>query len=260
LNAISFSKEDYEKKRAEMAKKAKGLSVGVEKLLRENSHLEKEIAEHRGYLNAIKAGKSVKTPYDNARERFEAYRYSYQAEYIRYWLYFFILIGVGFLCCFPQNEYFFENQGKQKNQTSRFMLFVHLGGMTCFYILWPVVGELEEPEAELDFLKRIKKTFEVGCLRHTRLSGRLIQKVALCGGAGAFLLPKAVSADADVFITGEVKYHDYFNYENDILVAEMGHYESEQYTKEIFYSIIQEMFPELEVQITRVNTNPIKYL
>ena len=123
-----------------------------------------------------------------------------------------------------------------------------------------VIGELEEPETELDFLKRIKKTFEVGCLRHTRLSGRLIQKVALCGGAGAFLLPKAVSADADVFITGEVKYHDYFNYENDILVAEMGHYESEQYTKEIFYSIIQEMFPELEVQITRVNTNPIKYL
>lgn len=136
-------KEDYEKKRAEMAKKAKGLSVGVEKLLRENSHLEKEIAEHRGYLNAIKAGKSVKTPYDNALERFEAYRYSYQAEYIRYWLYFFILIGVGFLCCFPQNEYFFENQGKQKNQTSRFMLFVRLGGMTCFYILWPVVGVLE---------------------------------------------------------------------------------------------------------------------
>ena len=123
-----------------------------------------------------------------------------------------------------------------------------------------VVGELEEPEAELDFLKRIKKTFEVGCLRHTRLSGRLIQKVALCGGAGAFLLPKAVSADADVFITGEVKYHDYFNYENNILVAEVCHYESEQYTKEIFYSIMQEMFPELEVQITRVNTNPIKYL
>lgn len=105
-----------------------------------------------------------------------------------------------------------------------------------------MIGELEEPETELDFLKRIKKTFEVGCLRHTRLSGRLIQKVALCGGAGAFLLPKAVSADADVFITGEVKYHDYFNYENNILVAEVGHYESEQYTKEIFYSIMQEMF------------------
>ena len=105
-----------------------------------------------------------------------------------------------------------------------------------------VIGELEEPETELDFLKRIKKTFEVGCLRHTRLSGRLIQKVALCGGAGAFLLPKAVSADADVFITGEVKYHDYFNYENNILVAEVGHYESEQYTKEYFIQSCRRCF------------------
>ena len=122
-----------------------------------------------------------------------------------------------------------------------------------------IIGELEEPETELEFLKSIKKTFEVGCVKHTHLSGRLIRTVALCGGAGAFLLPRAVGK-ADVFITGEVKYHDYFNYENDILIAEIGHYESEQYTKEIFYSIIREMFPALEVQMTRVNTNPIKYL
>ena len=123
-----------------------------------------------------------------------------------------------------------------------------------------VVGKLKEPETETDFLKRIKKTFEVGCVKHTSLNGRLIQTVALCGGAGAFLLPKAVGAHADVFITGEVKYHDYFYYENDILVAEIGHYESEQYTKEIFFSIIRELFPTLETQMTRVNTNPIKYL
>ena len=123
-----------------------------------------------------------------------------------------------------------------------------------------IVGELEEPETETDFLKRIKKTFEVGCVKHTNLNGRLIQKVALCGGAGAFLLPKAVKAHADVFITGEVKYHDYFYYENDILVAEIGHYESEQYTKEIFFSILKDLFPTLETQMTRVNTNPIKYL
>ena len=123
-----------------------------------------------------------------------------------------------------------------------------------------VVGELPEPETETDFLKRIKRLFEVGCVKHNRLNGRLIQKVALCGGSGAFLLPKAVELGADVFITGEVKYHDYFYYENRILVAEIGHYESEQYTKEIFYSIIREMFPELEVEMTRVNTNPIKYL
>lgn len=123
-----------------------------------------------------------------------------------------------------------------------------------------VIGELEEPETELDFLKRIKKTFEVGCVKHTRLTGRLIQKVALCGGAGAFLTPQAVCQGADVFITGEVKYHDYFYYEDRILMAEIGHYESEQYTKEIFYSIIREAFPGLDVQMTRVNTNPIKYL
>ena len=97
-------------------------------------------------------------------------------------------------------------------------------------------------------------------MKHSRMNGRLIRKVALCGGAGAFLLPKAIAAHADVFITGEVKYHDYFSYENDILIAEIGHYESEQYTKEILYSIIREMFPALEVSMTRVNTNPVKYL
>ena len=123
-----------------------------------------------------------------------------------------------------------------------------------------VVGELDEPETETDFLKRIKKIFEVGCVKHNSMNGRLIQTVALCGGAGAFLLPKAVGAHADVFITGEVKYHDYFYYENKILIAEIGHYESEQYTKEIFFSIIKDLFPSLEVEMTRVNTNPIKYL
>ena len=123
-----------------------------------------------------------------------------------------------------------------------------------------VIGELDEPETETDFLKRIKKLFEVGCVKHNRMTGRLIRKVALCGGSGAFLLPRAVDGGADVFITGEVKYHDYFYYENQILVAEIGHYESEQYTKEIFQSIIREACPELEVKMTRVNTNPIKYL
>ena len=123
-----------------------------------------------------------------------------------------------------------------------------------------VVGELDEPETELEFLKRIKKLFEVGCVKHSRLTGRLIQKVALCGGSGAFLAPQAVASGADLFLTGEIKYHDYFSYEDRILMAEIGHYESEQYTKEIFYSIIREMFPGLDVQVTRVNTNPIKYL
>jgi len=73
-------------------------------------------------------------------------------------------------------------------------------------------------------------------------------------------LPNAVSAQADVFITGEVKYHDYFNYEGRILIAEIGHYESEQYTTEIFQNLLKEYFPSLNTQITHINTNPIKYL
>ncbi|RGY68699.1 Nif3-like dinuclear metal center hexameric protein [Bacteroides fragilis] len=123
-----------------------------------------------------------------------------------------------------------------------------------------IVGELKEPESELEFLKRIKKIFEVGCLKHNKLTGRLIQKVSLCGGAGAFLIPQAVRSGADVFITGEIKYHDYFGRETDILLAEIGHYESEQYTKEIFYSIIRDLFPNFALQFSKVNTNPIKYL
>ena len=122
-----------------------------------------------------------------------------------------------------------------------------------------VIGDLEEPMDESDFLRLLKKTFEVSCVKHTHLKGRRIERVALCGGAGAFLLPKAVGK-ADVFVTGEVRYHDYFYYENDILVAEIGHYESEHYTKEIFYSIIQDLFPTMEVRMSRINTNPINYL
>ena len=123
-----------------------------------------------------------------------------------------------------------------------------------------IVGELETPETGLEFLKRIKKIFEVECVKHNRLTGREIQKVALCGGAGAFLIPQAIRSGADIFITGEIKYHDYFGHEDEILLAEIGHYESEQYTKEIFYSIIRDLFPNFALQFSKVNTNPIKYL
>lgn len=123
-----------------------------------------------------------------------------------------------------------------------------------------VIGELEEPLTELDFLKRIKKTFEVECLRYNRLTGREIQTVALCGGAGAFLIPDAIRQRADVFLTGEIKYHDYFGRENDILLTEIGHYESEQYTRELLAEYLKRCFPTLETNVTKVNTNPIKYL
>ena len=123
-----------------------------------------------------------------------------------------------------------------------------------------IVGEFKEPVAELDFLKNIKKIFGAGCVRHNMLTGRRIRRVALCGGAGAFLLPKAISVDADVFLTGEIKYHDYFGHDHEILMVEIGHYESEQYTTEIFQSVLKEQFPGLKIEISKVNTNPIKYL
>lgn len=123
-----------------------------------------------------------------------------------------------------------------------------------------IIGELNKPEEELLFLNRIKHLFKVGCLKHSGLTGRVIRRVALCGGAGSFLLPHAIRNGADIFITGEIKYHDYFEYEKKILIAEIGHYESEQYTKELFYSIIQNLFPNFAVYLSKTNTNPIKYL
>lgn len=123
-----------------------------------------------------------------------------------------------------------------------------------------VVGVLPKAEKDRPFLQRIKQIFHVGCVKHTALNGRMIQKVALCGGAGAFLIEEAIETGADVFITGEIKYHDYFGHGDDILLAEIGHYESEQYTKEIFQQLIREQFPEVPVRMTEVNTNPINYL
>ena len=122
------------------------------------------------------------------------------------------------------------------------------------------IGELEEPMTETEFLKHVKRTFEAGCVKHTKLTGRLISKVAICGGAGAFLMEKAVKEHADAFVTGEIKYHDYFYYEDKILATEIGHYESEQYTKDIIQDFLNRKFPSLRMEQTKINTNPIKYL
>ena len=123
-----------------------------------------------------------------------------------------------------------------------------------------VIGELPDAEEERDFLLRLKALFDIQCLRHNALGNRKIRRVALCGGAGGFLLPAAIAQGADAFLTGEVRYHDYFGHEGELLIAEMGHYESEQYTIDILEEILRSRFPELKTVKTSLNTNPINYL
>ena len=121
-----------------------------------------------------------------------------------------------------------------------------------------LVGELPEPERDCDFLARIGQLFGVQCLRHSAPGGREIRRVALCGGAGAFMLGDAVRAGADCFLTGEFHYHDYF--ENaGLLLCELGHYQSEQYTQELLLEYLTASCPGLSVQKTALNTNPICY-
>jgi putative NIF3 family GTP cyclohydrolase 1 type 2 len=123
-----------------------------------------------------------------------------------------------------------------------------------------LVGELEIAENELDFLNRLKSAFNVPTIRYTQLLDRKIKRVAVCGGSGSFLLSEAIASKADVFISGDFKYHDFFDAENKILVADIGHFESEQFTKDIFYEIITKKMPTFAVQISDTITNPINYL
>ncbi len=123
-----------------------------------------------------------------------------------------------------------------------------------------VIGMLSEPEDAMKFLQRIKSLFHIETLMHNELLYRPIKKVVICGGAGDFMLEEALKQGADAFLTGEMHYHQYFGHDGELQIAVMGHYESEQYTKELFYSIIGEVCPDLPVYMTTVDTNPIKYL
>ena len=122
-----------------------------------------------------------------------------------------------------------------------------------------MIGELEQPMSETDFLDHLKYAFSLSVVRHTPLTGRKIKKVSLCGGAGSQFIHDGIARGADVFVSGDFKYHEFFDAENKILVADIGHYESEQFTKDVFYEIITKKIPNFAVQISEVNTNPINY-
>jgi len=130
---------------------------------------------------------------------------------------------------------------------------------------WPqmgmgMIGNLPIATDEMIFLQKIKKIFNTECIRYTKLRNKKITRVAVCGGAGSFLLRDAIHSHADIFITGDFKYHQFFDAEGRIIIADIGHFESEQYTKELFYELLTRKFSTFAIRFTKVNTNPIKYL
>lgn len=122
-----------------------------------------------------------------------------------------------------------------------------------------MIGELEDPMDEEVFMGFLKDRFGVPVIRHSPLLGKPVKKVALCGGAGSFLTAKALATGADVFVTGDIKYHQFFEADGKIVLMDVGHFESEQFTRELFCDLLMEKFPKFAVRISETATNPIKF-
>ena len=123
-----------------------------------------------------------------------------------------------------------------------------------------LIGELKVEMSEIDFLKNLKQVMKADSIRYTALRDKKVKKIAVCGGSGSFLLQNAIHSGADVFVTADFKYHQFFDAENLIVIADIGHYESEQYTSELFYEILKNKFTTFALHLSKINTNPIKYL
>lgn len=123
-----------------------------------------------------------------------------------------------------------------------------------------MIGELDKEMDEMAFLKKVKVVMKTGCVKYTGLRGKKVKKVAVCGGSGSFLLPNAIAGNADVFITSDFKYHQFFDADNKLVIADVGHYESEQFTKELFYEVIKKKFTTFALHLSEKNTNPVNYL
>lgn len=122
-----------------------------------------------------------------------------------------------------------------------------------------IIGELEQPMKKADFLSYLKKKMNLNTIRYTNFDGDTVQRIAICGGAGSFLLPQAKKAEADVFITGDFKYHEFFDAENEIMICDIGHYESEVFTKDLIIELLNKKFTTFAICLSEVNTNPISY-
>jgi hypothetical protein len=122
-----------------------------------------------------------------------------------------------------------------------------------------LVGELPKPMEEKAFLNQLKSIFKLKIVRHSPMTGKMIKKVALCGGAGSFLVSKALAIQADAYVTGDMKYHEFFEANGRLLIADIGHYESEQFTIDLLTEYLEQKFPTFAVLKTGVMTNPVNY-
>ena len=122
-----------------------------------------------------------------------------------------------------------------------------------------MVALLPQEMDNMDFLALVKEKMQAKVIRHTSLLPKKIKKVAVCGGAGSFLLKEAIAAGADAFITADFKYHEFFDAENKLIICDIGHYETEQFTSNLLIDNIQEKFPNFAIRLTEHNTNPINY-
>jgi dinuclear metal center YbgI/SA1388 family protein len=123
-----------------------------------------------------------------------------------------------------------------------------------------IIGELPDEVSEKEFLERLQKVFGIPVVRYSPLRGLSVRKVAVCGGAGSFLISNAIGAGADIFVTSDLKYHDFFKADDRIILADIGHYESEQYTSNLLCDLLKEKFPNFAVLKSNVQTNPVNYL
>jgi dinuclear metal center YbgI/SA1388 family protein len=122
-----------------------------------------------------------------------------------------------------------------------------------------LLGALAQPMEEEEFLNLMKSIFHLSVIRHTRLTGRSIKTIALCGGAGSFLISSALRASADIYITADMKYHEFFDADGRMVIADIGHYESEQFTISLLQEVLEQKFPTFAVLKTEVRTNPVFY-
>ena len=122
-----------------------------------------------------------------------------------------------------------------------------------------LIGELPESLTEAAFLLLLKDRFALSIIRHTPLAGKPVKKVALCGGAGSFLIGAAVDSGAEFYISSDIKYHEFFDANDRLVIADIGHYESEQFTIDLLHELLSEKFPNFAIQKTGVKTNPVQY-